>query len=78
MSEASLHNLTLRRFEALVAEEKIGSDAISKSLRCYDTEVHPTLKERWCALRERFGRGNCVQGTTFLYDKDVEDRKSVV
>jgi hypothetical protein len=72
MSEASLHKLTLKRFGALVAEEKLGSDAISKSLRCYDTEVHPTLMERWCALRERFGRGNCVQGATFLYDKDVE------
>lgn len=68
---ASLQELTEERLRKLVAEEKIGSDACSKSLRCYDTWAHPMFIERWSVLKGGIDLRSTTEGFTFQYDEDV-------
>jgi len=63
--------LTKRRLATMAAGEKFGSDAISKSLRCYETKVHPVLSERLSVWLNGLDKRSVTQGRTFLYNRDV-------
>jgi hypothetical protein len=64
----ALSELTKKRMAAMVACSKIGSDAIAKSLRCYDTEIHPIFEERLsCWFDGLSCRCNTV-GRTYFYN----------
>jgi hypothetical protein len=60
------------RMKAMVAEEKVGSDAYSKSLRCYETVVHPLFIERLSIWWQDLSNRSNIQGRTFIYDNRVE------
>lgn len=66
-----LTNLTKKRMAAMAAEEKVGSDAVGKSLRCYETRVHPIFKERLSIWWEGIDRRSATEGRTFTYDESV-------
>lgn len=63
--------LTKKRLSAMAAESKIGSDAVAKSLRCYETQVHPLLKERLSIWWDGMDRRSATEGRTFTYDESV-------
>lgn len=67
-----LEPLVKSRMTTMAAGTKIGSDAIAKSLRCYETRLHPFLKERLSIWWEELHDKSTTKGTTFRYDKDVE------
>lgn len=66
-----LIRLTKKRMAAMVAAEKIGSDAITKSLRCYETMVHPLFKERLSIWYDWLDKRSVSEGKTFIYDESV-------
>eukprot|EP00980_Cylindrotheca_fusiformis_P011204 scaffold2566_cov52-Cylindrotheca_fusiformis.AAC.3 len=67
--------LTKERMSSMAAESKIGSDAIAKSLRCYDTKVHPVLIERLSIWWEGLDRRSVTEGRTFIYNEAVAGMK---
>jgi hypothetical protein len=66
-----LVELTKKRMSDMAAESKIGSDAISKSLRCYDTKPHPIFIERLSTWWDELDNRSITEGRTFIYDETV-------
>lgn len=58
------------RLKRLVAGAKIGSDAIAKSLRCYETKVHPLFFERLSVWWDELDKRSTFEGKTFTYNKN--------
>lgn len=66
-----LNELTKRRLAAMAAGINVGSDAVRKSLRCYDTTVHPLFIERLSIWWDELSKVSVTEGRTFTYNQDV-------
>jgi len=65
-------DLTKERLRTMSRGDKIGSDAIAKSLRSYETKPHPILLERLSHYWPDIDAGTTVQGRTFVYHPNVK------
>lgn len=62
---------TIERMKTMAAQEKLGSDAIAKSLRAYETKVHPMFIERLSVWWRELDKRSVFEGRTFKYNKEV-------
>lgn len=61
---------TLEKLKIRMKQEKLGTDAVSKSLRCYDTVVHPILLERLSIFWPDLDKVQNKEGNSFTYATD--------